>query len=109
MVRITLELPDDLTRRARQEAERRGLPLDRLVELLIEEQIVSSRPPADSKNDDAGDMASSSGPTDETRNRKRIANWEANLPPITRSLLGCIKDSGVSKEDYYRYLEEKHR
>lgn len=29
------------------------------------------------------------------------------LPPVTRRLLGIAQ--GASEEDYYRYLEEKHR
>jgi hypothetical protein len=35
------------------------------------------------------------------------APFRDQLPPITRSLLGVAR--GVSEEDYYRYLEEKHR
>ena len=35
------------------------------------------------------------------------ATFRDQLPPVTRSLLGVAK--GASEEDYYRYLEEKHR
>lgn len=29
--------------------------------------------------------------------------------PITTSMVGILKGAKVDKEDYYRYLEEKHR
>lgn len=31
------------------------------------------------------------------------------VPPITRSLQGILKGSGLDEEDYYRHLEERHR
>lgn len=34
---------------------------------------------------------------------------EEDLPPITRRLAGVLKGSRISKEDYRRYLERRHR
>ena len=31
------------------------------------------------------------------------------LPPVVRSLYGCLRGASATKDDYYRYLEEKHR
>lgn len=31
-----------------------------------------------------------------------------SLPPITRSLVGVLKNRSVSEEDYRRHLREKH-
>ena len=36
------------------------------------------------------------------------AAFEAALPPITRSLLGILKESSYDAEDYTRYMEAKH-
>lgn len=33
---------------------------------------------------------------------------EEDLPPITRSLKGSLKGTGVDEGDYRRYLEEKY-
>ena len=33
---------------------------------------------------------------------------EQKLPPNTAFLAGLLKDSGVSEEDYKKYLEEKY-
>ena len=33
---------------------------------------------------------------------------EEAVPPLTRSLLGCIEGSGVNEDDYRRYLEERY-
>ncbi|MCB1034958.1 MAG: antitoxin [Acidobacteria bacterium] len=33
---------------------------------------------------------------------------EEDLPPLVRSLRGCIEGSGVEEDDYRRYLEEKY-
>ena len=32
----------------------------------------------------------------------------SNLPPITRSLSGILKNKGVTKQDYYDHLVEKY-
>ena len=34
--------------------------------------------------------------------------WVEALPPITSKLKGMLKSSGISEEDYKRYLERKH-
>ncbi len=34
---------------------------------------------------------------------------EAELPPVTRSLLGSLGGIELDEEDYRRYLEERHR
>lgn len=33
-------------------------------------------------------------------------NWQSDLPPITSSLVGILKD--INEEDYHRHLREKH-
>lgn len=33
---------------------------------------------------------------------------EADLPPVTRELLGSLSGSDVDEEDYRRHLEDKH-
>ena len=33
---------------------------------------------------------------------------QAALPPITASLVGILKNHGVSEADYRKYLQEKH-
>ncbi len=32
----------------------------------------------------------------------------SDLPPITRSLSGILKNTSVTEQDYYDYLETKH-
>ena len=32
-----------------------------------------------------------------------------SLPPITRSLVGMLSGTQADEDDYYAYLEEKHR
>jgi hypothetical protein len=34
---------------------------------------------------------------------------EEELPPTVKHLKGLLRGANVSEEDYYRYLEEKHR
>ena len=34
--------------------------------------------------------------------------FERKLPPITRSLVGVLKESEYNPEDYRRYLEDKY-
>lgn len=36
------------------------------------------------------------------------AAFEDSLPPITRSLVGLLKESSYDAEEYRRYLEEKY-
>ncbi|MCH9650327.1 MAG: antitoxin [Deltaproteobacteria bacterium] len=33
---------------------------------------------------------------------------QEDLPPLVKSLRGCIEGSGVDEEDYRRHLEEKY-
>lgn len=33
---------------------------------------------------------------------------DEHLPPVVRSLKGALKGTGLDKEDYHRYLEEKY-
>ena len=35
--------------------------------------------------------------------------WKTDLPPITRQLVGLARGADLDEEDYYRYLDEKHR
>ncbi len=38
---------------------------------------------------------------------EKLSEQEGELPPITRSLLGVAR--GVEEQDYWRYIEAKHR
>ncbi len=37
------------------------------------------------------------------------AEWKASLAPITRSLAGIAAGSDLTEENYWNYLEEKHK
>lgn len=109
MTHITIELPADLTREAEQEAIRRGITLSRLVQDSLQGMVAAHRDPDPTLRDGAEADRSTTPPGSPPRRREHEEeDWEADLPPITRSLLGCIKDSGVDERDYYRYLEEKY-
>ena len=81
--KLTLRLDDELIRRAKRYSSETGKSLSQLV---------------------AGYFAAL------TSDRAREEPEE--LPPLVRSLRGCLRVEGareVDEEDYYRYLEEKHR
>lgn len=76
--KLTLRLEQHLIEEAKTEAARRGKSLSRMVADFFESL---SHQPA-TGNDD--------------------------LPPITRSLYGIIKESPVDEDDYKKHLEEKY-
>lgn len=39
---------------------------------------------------------------------KKHSSTPDQLPPVTASLSGILKDSEADEEDYKRYLEDKH-
>ncbi len=77
--KLTLRLEDTLIRQAKQEARRRG----KSVSQMVSDYFNSLK-------------AGESG-------KKPI------LPPVTASLIGILKGSKLSEEDYKKFLREKHR
>lgn len=74
--KLTLRMDEDLVRKAKDQAARRGKSLSGMFSEIVdslEEQTSGSR-----------------------------------LPPVTRSLLGIMKEHQVSEEDYKRHLRRKH-
>lgn len=85
-VKLTLRLERELIDRAKGYAKQRGTSVSQMVAdyfqaLTAEEKAL----------------------------RKTGDTWKQGLPPITRSLIGSLAESTLDEEDYYRYLEEKHR
>jgi hypothetical protein len=87
--KLTLRVDEELIQHAKTYAKKRGTSLSQLVSdffaVLPGEEIDS--------------------PTLLTKGRLPLST----LPPITASLWGSLKDKGVQEEEYYAYLEEKHR
>lgn len=79
--KLTLRMDDVLIEQAKQYAREHGSSLSQLVAEYFTVLVTASE-------DEAGFVDS--------------------LPPITRSLLGVLKESALDPEDYGRYLEEKH-
>lgn len=79
--KLTLRLDDALIERAKQYAQERGFSLSQLVA----EYFTVLTAQGGDEND-----------------------FEDSLPPITRSLVGILKESAYDPEDYKRYLEEKY-
>lgn len=77
--KLTLRVDEELIRRAKAHARRSGKSVSRIV---------------------ADFLALLEEPVE-----KRAVE----LTPTVRSLLGALSGNPVSKEDYSRYLEEKHR
>jgi hypothetical protein len=77
--KLTLRLEETLIEQAKSYAKRRGKSLSQLV----------------------ADYFALLG-TDEAR-------VEQQLAPITRSLKGALRGTGVDTQDYRKYLEEKYR
>lgn len=84
--KLTLRLDEELIGRAKRYARERGTSVSQMVADYF--QALTTAGPREDEPDEA---------------------WKEKLPPITRSLLGLAPGSQLSKEDYYRYLEEKHR
>lgn len=84
--KLTLRLDEDVIDRAKAYADERGMSVSKLVEQYFE--AVTTQ---DAETADADDEAES-------------------LPPFTRRLRNREPSSvDVDEEDYYRYLEAKHR
>jgi len=80
MSKLTLHVPEPLIDAAKREAAHRGTSVSRLVSDYF--RAFSAQP------------AGQSG---------------EGLPPITASLVGCIRDADDSRDAYVEYLERKHQ
>ena len=92
-MRTTLDLPDPLFRTLKARAALQGRSLKDLVVSYVERGL--REPPA----------PSTTAPQTETD------DWEKNLGPFTRSLLGAARPAQgklPTEDDYYAYLEAKH-
>ena len=85
-VKLTLRLESDLIKRAKRYAKQRGTSVSQMVADYFQALTAEEAAPVET-----GDT------------------WKQGLPPITRSLVGSLADNTLGEEDYYRYLEEKHR
>ncbi len=74
--KLTLRMDEDIVRKAKIEAKRRGKSVSRMVAEFIESIGLQQ-------------------------------NSERDLPPITASLVGILKDKEISEEDYKTRLREK--
>jgi len=79
MAKLTLHVPDQLVAAAKREAASRKTSVSRLVSDYFR-----------------AFAATSSGDSDK------------DLPPITASLVGCIRGAEEGRESYVDYLERKH-
>jgi hypothetical protein len=79
--KLTLRLDSALIEQAKQYAQERGFSLSQLVAEYF---------------------------TLLTAESEHQSAFEDELPPITRSLVGILKDSTYDPEDYKRYLEKKY-
>ena len=79
--KLTLRLDSTLIEQTKQYAQERGFSLSQLIAGYF--TLLTSGNEAD-------------------------AEFEDGLPPITRSLLGILKESSYDAEDYTRYMEAKH-
>lgn len=93
--KLTLRLDDSLIEAAKQEAERRGMSLSRLVADLFRSL-----------------KAAKGGATDRSvGSEARSATNEDALRPLgarTQRLLGVLREAGVDADASKRHLEEKH-
>lgn len=76
--KLTLRLEESLIKRAKERAKQKGTSVSQMVTEFFE--LIDS---------------------ESTASRKK-------LPPVTSSLVGIMKDSGVREEDYKTHLEDKH-
>ncbi len=80
--RVTVKLDSGLLRRAKARAKEQGVSLSALVEASVRAAL-----------------------GDETGAAFRVED----LPPITRSLYGCLKGARFDEREYADYLERKYR
>lgn len=76
--KLTLRLDDSLIKRAKKRAKQKGTSVSQMVANYFA-LIDTEQPPTDRE-----------------------------LPPITASLSGILKDKEIREEDYKTHLEEKH-
>lgn len=79
--KLTLRLDDELIREAKVLARQRGTSLSQLVAAYF--RALTQR--------------SAGAPEEEA------------LPPLTRSLVGALRDADLDEEDYRAHLDQKHR
>jgi len=86
--KLTLRMDEEVIKRAKAYAAERGLSVSTLVEQYFEALVAE-------ESENRGDRAD---------------DWKDDLTPFTRRLINREPSSGdVDEEDYYRFLEEKHR
>jgi hypothetical protein len=84
MSKLTLSVDPEVVARAKKYAKRNHTSVSQMVETYL--SVVSA-------------------PEKQTRRSEN-----SNLPPITRSLLGIVKDEGLDyREEYRKHLAEKYR
>lgn len=76
--KLTLRLEESLIKRAKKRAKERGTSVSQMVADYF--SLFESEPSSD----------------------------ESELPPITSSLAGILKDTELGEEDYRTFLEEKY-
>lgn len=79
MAKLTLHVPDNLVAAAKREAASRRTSVSKLVAGYFRAFVT-------------GAAAGGSGP----------------LPPVTASLVGCLRGGDAGRESYVDYLERKH-
>lgn len=84
-IRLTLRLDRATVEAAKRYARARGASLSQLLADYVRSLREPEAPPPE---EDA---------------------WKADLPPITRQFVSRTPKRNITEEDYYRYLEEKHR
>jgi hypothetical protein len=87
---ITIDLDDHLVEAARRRAEENGEHLEDLVAGYLT-KVLRTEAATDNLPDESG------------------RDFSESLTPWTKSLLGVAKGSEMDEDDYYRYLEKKHR
>ncbi len=80
--KLTLRLDEQLIRIAKQEAKKSGKSLSKMV----------------------GDYFRFL----KKKSTQRSSAIKNDLPPLTKSLAGILKNSKLSEKDYYRHLEDKY-
>jgi hypothetical protein len=86
--KLTLRMDEEVIKRAKAYAAERGISVSKLVEQYFEAVTANGDKDGVDRSDD----------------------WKEDLTPFTRRLIDREPSSGdVDEEDYYRYLEEKHR
>jgi len=79
--KLTLRMDDELVRRAKAEAARRGKSVSQMVGEFVDSLSAA---------------------------RRDAAHGEEDLPPVTASLVGVLKGYDVSEADYKKHLLEKY-